>query len=174
MRTSRHRLVAFAIPLLFLLTSAPSFSKDPPVKKAETPAVAAAATPATPTPPPGLPVEKLIPPEQKLEKTELNWVGFQQFEEVSRVFVRTVKPVRYKVDTSRPNTVTLILENTRIPLKNNSRILPTGHFDSPVLKIIPRILEGPTPSTHIEIHLRHQASFKKVQKDQYVALDFQR
>ena len=171
MRTPHQRLAAFAIPLLLLLTSAPAFGKDAPAKKSES---TAPATTATPTPPPDLPVEKLIPPGQTFEKTELDWVGFQQFEEVSRVFVRTVKPVEYKVDTSRPNTVTLILENTRIPLKNNARILPTSHFDSPVLKVIPRILEGPTPSTHIEIHLRHQASFKKVQKNQYVALDFQR
>ncbi len=173
MRTPHQRLAAFVIPLLLLLTSAPAFGKDAPAKKSESTAPATTATP-TPTPPPDLPVEKLIPPGQTFEKTELDWVGFQQFEEVSRVFVRTVKPVEYKVDTSRPNTVTLILENTRIRRTINARIHPTSHFVSPFLKFIPRILEGPTPSTHIEIHLRHQASFKKVQKNQYVALDFQR
>ena len=108
------------------------------------------------------------------EKRDMEWIGFQQFQEVSRVFVRTTERVKYRVDTSRPLTVVLILENTKIPIKNNQRILPVKHFDSPVYKIIPKVIEGPSPSTHIEIQLRRTTKFNQVQKDNMLALDFAR
>ena len=108
------------------------------------------------------------------EKRDMEWIGFQQFQEVSRVFVRTTERVKYRVDTSRPLTVVLILENTKIPIKNNQRILPVKHFDRPVYKIIPKVIEGPSPSTHIEIQLRRATKFNQVQKDNMLALDFAR
>ena len=108
------------------------------------------------------------------EKRDIEWVGFKQFQEVSRVFVRTTDPVKYRIDTSRPLTVVLILENTAIPIKNNQRALPVKNFDSPVYKIIPKVIEGPSPSTHIEIQLRRAAKFTQVQKDNMLALDFAR
>ena len=108
------------------------------------------------------------------EKRDMEWVGFKQFQEVSRVFVRTTDPVKYRIDTSRPLTVVPILENTAIPIKNNQRALPVKNFDSPVYKIIPKVIEGPSPSTHIEIQLRRAAKFTQVQKDNMLALDFAR
>jgi len=108
------------------------------------------------------------------EQKDMNWIGFQQFKEVSRVFVRTTEAVKYKVDTSKPNLVVLVLENTNIPLKNNTHHLDTRFFDSPVRFIQPKIIEGPSPSVRIEIHLRRQVPFKEVQNDNFLALDFQR
>jgi len=108
------------------------------------------------------------------EKQSLDWIGFQQFEEVSRVFVRTTDKVKYKIDSSRPKTIILILENTYIGLKNNDRELPTEFFNSPIRKISTRSVEGPSPVTYVQIHLRRPASFQRVQKDNVVALDFAR
>ena len=108
------------------------------------------------------------------EKRAMESIGFQQFKEASRVFVRTTEPVKYRIDTSRPLTVVLILENTKIPLKNNKRVLPVKYFDSPVYRITPRVIEGPSPSTHIEIQLRRAAKFNQVQNDTMLALDFAR
>ncbi len=108
------------------------------------------------------------------EKRNVEWVGFKQFQEVSRVFVRTTEAVKYRVDTSRPLTVVLIIENTAIPIKNNQRALPVKFFDSPVYKIIPKVIEGPSPSTHIEIQLRRAVKFNQVQKENLLALDFTR
>ena len=108
------------------------------------------------------------------EKQSLDWIGFQQFEEVSRVFVRTTDKVKYKIDSSRPKTIILILENTYIGLKNNGRELPTQFFKSPIRKISTRSVEGPSPVTYVQIHLRRPASFQRVQKDNVVALDFAR
>jgi colicin import membrane protein len=113
-------------------------------------------------------------PGMEAELKDLNWVGFQQFQEVSRVFVRTTEPVKYRVDTSRANVVELILENTRVPLTNNTRFLDTHFFDSPVSFIQPKVIEGPSPSVRIAIRLKRQANYKAVQNDNVLALDFER
>ncbi len=108
------------------------------------------------------------------EIKDMDWIGFQQFQEASRVFVRTTEAVKYTVDTSKPNLVVLVLHNTRVPLTNNTRALDTRYFDSPVRYIQPKVIEGPSPSVRIEIALRLQVPFKETQKDNILALDFQR
>jgi hypothetical protein len=108
------------------------------------------------------------------EIQDMDWIGFQQFQEVSRVFVRTTEKVKYHVDTSKPNLVVLILHNTRVPLKNNRRHLDTRYFDSPVSYIKPKVIEGPSPSVRIEIRLRMKVPFEQVQEDNFLALAFQR
>ena len=108
------------------------------------------------------------------EVKNVEWVGFRQYQEVSRVFVRTTEPVKYRIDRSRPNVVELILENTSVSLKNNLRHLDTRHFQSPVILVQPKLVEGPSPSVHIEIHLRNEVPYKEVQTDNTLSLDFQR
>ncbi len=108
------------------------------------------------------------------EVQDMDWIGFQQFEEVSRVFVRTTEKVKYHVDTSKPNLVVLTLHNTRVPLKNNRRRLDTRYFDSPVVAIQPKVIEGPSPSARIEIRLRVKVPFEEIQEDNFLALAFQR
>lgn len=108
------------------------------------------------------------------EIKDMNWVGFQQFQEASRVFVRTTEPVKYRVDNTKPNMVVLILENTRVPLRNNTRFLDTRYFDSPVSYVQAKAIEGTSPSVRIEIHLRERVPFKEVQNDTFLALDFER
>lgn len=104
----------------------------------------------------------------------MSWIGFQQFQESSRVFVRTTEKVNYRVDNSRRDMVILILENTRVELKNNTRFLDTRYFDSPVSFIQPKVIEGTSPSVRIEIRLRERVPFKEVQNDNFLALDFDR
>lgn len=101
-------------------------------------------------------------------------VGFQQFEEASRVFVRTSEKVRYRVDTSRDGMVVLILENTRVPIFNNTRPLDTRYFESPVRWIEAKPIEGPSPSVQVEIRLRRRVPFNVSQADTVVAIDFTR
>jgi hypothetical protein len=108
------------------------------------------------------------------EIQNMDWIGFQQFQEVSRVFVRTTEKVKYNIDTSKPNLVVLVLQNTRVPILNNARHLDTRYFDSPVTYIKPKIIEGPSPSVRIEIRLRMKVPFKETQNDNILALDFQR
>lgn len=108
------------------------------------------------------------------EIKDLNWIGFQQFRESSRVFIRTTEPVKYRVDTSSPNSVVIILENTRIPLRNNRRPLDTRYFDSPVRYIIPKVIEGPSSSVRVEILLHHKVPFRQAQDDNVLSLFFER
>jgi len=108
------------------------------------------------------------------EVKDMSWIGFQQFQEASRVFVRTTEPVKYTIDASRDDMVVLILANTRIPIRNNRRPLDTQYFDSPVRYIQPKVIEGPSTSVRIEIYLRNKVPYKEVQNDNVLSLFFER
>ncbi len=108
------------------------------------------------------------------EMKELSWVGFQQFQEASRVFLRTTEPVKYRISQPRPSLVVVTLENTRIGVANHANFLDTRFFDSPVAFIQPKVIEGPSPSVQIEITLRKKVTFKETQNDTVLAIDFPR
>ena len=108
------------------------------------------------------------------EVRDMNWVGFQQFKEASRVFVRTTEAVKYRVDASKPGLVELTLENTDVTKKVNTLPLDTSFFDSPVRMVSVEILEGASPSVRIRIALSEDVGFKEVQSDNVIALDFER
>lgn len=107
------------------------------------------------------------------EVKNMTWVGFQLLADASRVFVRTTDPVKYTVDASRPHVVIITLDNTRIPVLNNTRALDTQYFESPVTRVEIKPIEAPSPSVRIEIHTRPiRAKYKDVQKDTELSLDF--
>lgn len=108
------------------------------------------------------------------ELKDMTFIGFQQFKEASRVFVKTTEPVKYRVDTSRDDLIILVLENASISNPNNARFLDTRFFASPVSFVQPRVIEGPSPSVQIEIRMREKVPFKTVQSDNVLALDFVR
>jgi hypothetical protein len=108
------------------------------------------------------------------EIKDLNWLGFQQLKEASRVFVRTTEPVRFSIDNSQENLIVVVLENTRIPLRNNRRPLDTQFFNSPVRLVAPKVIEGPSPSVRIEIYLRDKVPFTHNQADNVLSIFFQR
>jgi len=108
------------------------------------------------------------------EVKDMTWIGFKQFKEVSRVFIRTTEPVNYRIDTSRADMVVLLLENTQIPLLNNRRPLHTHFFDSPIRLIQAKIIEGTSPSVRVEIHVREKVPIRDKQDDNVLSLDFQR
>ncbi|MBI5509852.1 MAG: hypothetical protein HY903_13940 [Deltaproteobacteria bacterium] len=112
--------------------------------------------------------------ELEAELKEMSWIGFQQFQDASRVFVKTTEPVKYRVDNTRTDMVILFLENTTVPLRNNRRQLDTHFFESPVTWIQAKAIEGPSPSVRIEIRVKHKVPFKEVQNDNVLALDFER
>lgn len=108
------------------------------------------------------------------ELKELNWVGFQQFQEVSRVFLRTTEPVKYRIEQVRPDLVVVTLDYTRVAAPNYANFLDTHYFDSPVAFIQPKIIEGVSPSVQIEITLRRKVKFTEKQTDTVLTLDFPR
>lgn len=111
--------------------------------------------------------------ELESEQKNLTFVGFQQLKDASRVYVKTTEPVKYTIDKSRPDVVVLVLDNTKVPVLNNTRPLDTQYFDSPVSLVEIKTVEGPSPSVRIEIHTRSRgAPYKPTQKDTLLALDF--
>jgi len=65
---------------------------------------------------------------------QLVWTGFQVTESGSRVFVQTTAEVELKVEQAKSG-VTVTLHNCRIHMRNNSRMLDTRFFASPVARI---------------------------------------
>lgn len=108
------------------------------------------------------------------EVKDLTFVGFQQYAEASRVFVRTNEKAGYRIDDSKDGTLVLILENTGVTAVNHLNHLDTRFFDSPVAFIQPRLIEGTSPSVQIEIALRERVPYETLQNDNFLALDFQR
>jgi colicin import membrane protein len=108
------------------------------------------------------------------EVRNLTAIGFQQFADGSRLFVRTNEPVKYRIESTQADVVTLVLDNTRIPLRNNARALDTRYFDSPVSYIQPKVIEDVSPSVRIDIRLRRRVPYKETQTETLVALDFPR
>ncbi|SVE42623.1 uncharacterized protein METZ01_LOCUS495477 [marine metagenome] len=108
------------------------------------------------------------------ELRDLTWLGFQQFQDASRVFVKTTEPVNYQVDDSKPGVISVLLENTAVSKRINTLPLDTRYFESPVRMVTVEIIEGASPSTRIVISLREDAEFKEIKKDNMLALDFRR
>ena len=108
------------------------------------------------------------------EKQNIDLIGFRQFQEVSRGFIKTTDQVRFKVETQTAKTITVVIPNALIPLKTNRLPMNTQYFESPVRLITTRVVEGPSPTTYIDIHLRQAATFQTSQKDNLIAIDFSR
>jgi hypothetical protein len=106
------------------------------------------------------------------EVREVSWVGFKHSSATSRVFVTTTEPVHYTVDTSVANLVVLTLDNTRVPILNTTRGLPTQFFKGPVTHVAVKNIEGASPSVRIEVQTRRRVHVQPHKKDTLLALDF--
>src|SRR5687767_4271673 len=75
------------------------------------------------------------------ELRDVTEVGFQQLADGQRFFVRTNEPATYRVESLSEDVITLVLDNTRVSLRNNSRHLDTRYFEGPVTFIQPKVIE---------------------------------
>jgi hypothetical protein len=108
------------------------------------------------------------------ELRDITGVGFQQLEEVSRVFVKTSDKIQYRVDSSREKLIVVTFENARVPRHNDTRPLETQYFSSPVTQVVAKVIEGTSPSVNLEIRLRKKVPYKVTQTAGMVAIDFTR
>ena len=106
--------------------------------------------------------------EVNSKRKALTFVGFD--EKGPRVYVRTSGPVRYSVSTGVKNTVVVELDNTAIPLHNNTRTLDTAFFAGPVLRIQPE--RGPKNSVRVAITLRDGVAYQAHQDGNEVSVQF--
>jgi len=145
--------------------------------------------PPPPPPPPEEEAEEAVPPppeeyvapapaEERVEISSaiknMTWVGFQQTRDSSRVFIKTSEPVKFHVVEEGRNLIVLELENTRIPIRNNTRFLDTHFFDSAVTMVVPREIEGISRNVRVEIQLRNRVPYTSGQEGNLVYINFQR
>ncbi len=78
--------------------------------------------------------------------------------------------MRYSVSAGAKNTVVVELDNTAIPLHNNSRMLDTAFFAGPVLRIQPE--RGPENSVRVAITLRDAVAYQAHQDGNEVSVQF--
>ncbi len=103
----------------------------------------------------------------------MTWVGFQQTQDSSQVFVKTNEPVRYRVIEETERLVILELENTKIPKRNDRRFLDTHFFNTAVTMITPREVVGPGRNVRIEIQLKDRVPYTTGQESNVVFIRFQ-
>ena len=144
--------------------------------------------PPPPPPPPAEEEEEVPPPPEEYiapapaeERVEISsaiknmtWLGFQQTRDSSRVFIKTTEPVKFHVVEEGRNLIVLELENTRIPVTNNTRFLDTHFFDSAVTMVVPREIEGISRNVRVEIQLRNRVPYTSGQEGNLVYINFQR
>lgn len=107
------------------------------------------------------------------ELRDLSWVGFQHFQDGSRLSIRTTDRVSYKIKKKGPTVIEIWLDNTGITRRNNQRALPTSYFDSPVIMIEPSVVDDATPSAVITVHLRSEGiRIHDQQRDTLLTFDF--
>ncbi|MEW5854092.1 MAG: AMIN domain-containing protein, partial [Myxococcota bacterium] len=105
----------------------------------------------------------------------LTFVGFKNVGEQSRVLVRTNDKVSYNVRKVGQNKVVLELENTRILLRNNQRVLDTSFFPRTAVKMVtPEEIEGASKTTRILIELSEEVPYEAKQEGNTVYIAFQR
>ena len=99
-------------------------------------------------------------------------MGFKQERGIGRVFVRTSDPVRYGVGEDSHRNVVLSLENARIGLPNNERLLDTSFFDTAVARVVPE--EAADGSVKVVIQLKSPVGYHTSQDGTEVSLEFAR
>ena len=132
-------------------------------------APALAVAPAAPAPAPAAPAR--APAAAPAPPNQVEFVGFKQTAQGSRVFVRTRTTPRFSVSEPRENVVRVEFPNTRVPLRNDLNFLDTSFFTTAVAKVTP-IRAG--SSYVIEIQLRERVAWQQRLDGDTLSLDFDR
>lgn len=108
------------------------------------------------------------------ELHDLEWIGFQNTPEGSRIFLRTNEPVQFRVTDKGDTLIVVDLFNTRIGNRNQRRPLDTSQFDTAIMEVKAEELEGASRQVRLEIKLRAKVSYEAKQDDRALNLDFKR
>ena len=80
-------------------------------------------------------------PQPKSDPPRLIWTGFKMAGDRSEIFLQTTREVVHELGTgksARPGSLTLLLRNCRIHLRNNARKIDTRFFATPVESVSAR------------------------------------
>jgi hypothetical protein len=108
------------------------------------------------------------------ELHDLEWIGFQNTADGSRIFLRTNEPVQYRVSEKPGGMIVVDLFNTRIGNRNQRRALDTSQFDTAILEVKAEELEGASKQVRLEIKMRAKVAYEAKQDDRALNLDFKR
>ena len=80
-------------------------------------------------------------PQPKTDPPRLIWTGFKMAGDRSEIFLQTTREVVHELGTAKsggPGSLTLLLRNCRIHLRNNARKIDTHFFPTPVESVSAR------------------------------------
>ena len=101
----------------------------------------------------------------------VTWIGFQPFDQSTRIFVQTGGSAQYTVQTSPDNmTITVQIQDTRLSLSNFGREIDTSWFERPVTSIQ---AQRAGSGVDIVVALREAAEYTVTQSGEYLFIDFE-
>lgn len=104
----------------------------------------------------------------------LTWLGFQPFDEFTRVFIQTGRAAQPQLVTSPDGlTLTIRLPNTALSLSNFRRALETAWFGTAVSRVTTQ--RGPSGATDVVIELARDVRYEMTNSTsgaEYVFVDF--
>jgi hypothetical protein len=107
----------------------------------------------------------------KTSATQINWIGFQQKQFYSRVFIQTDRLSRFRTYFPDKKHIVVSFERGHIPRRNDRRELITNQFNTAINRITTR-RRG--KSAEVVISLRKPAGYLYKQKGNYVFIDVER
>lgn len=106
-------------------------------------------------------------------KNRVTWVGFQDLDAGSRVFVQTIREAGFRVEEGVADdgraVVTVTLLGTRVPIYNNRRTLDTRYFPTAVIGADATPVG---PNTVVTIVLQSTTRYAVRQEGEFIFIDF--
>ncbi len=105
----------------------------------------------------------------------VQFIGFQQLDDASRVYVRTDVTPNYRLERPDDQTIELVFNAADVAVERLLLPIDTRYFESPVLDITPIKIEGASQNTiRITIRLRAATQYFTSIKDSTVFLTVKR
>jgi hypothetical protein len=98
----------------------------------------------------------------------LEWVGFQPFEQYSRVFLKVSGKFTFTVAKPNPNKIVVSIPSCKVQTPNDERFLITKAFPSQVDSIFTRQSQD---GTTVEIYLKKNTTYLYKQEGEYIFVD---
>jgi hypothetical protein len=108
---------------------------------------------------------------KKAKSTQISWIGFQQKQFYSRVFIQTDRLSRFRTYFPDKKHIVVAFESAKIPRLNDRREIITNQFSTAIDRITSR-QKG--KSAEIVISLRKPAGYLYKQQGNYVFIDVER
>ena len=105
----------------------------------------------------------------------INFIGFQQLEDASRIYIRTDVTPSYRVERPDEQTIEVVFNAAEVAVKRLLLPIDTRFFETPVLDITPIRIEGASQNTiRVTIRLRSATEYFTAIKDSTLFLTFKR